>query len=104
MCSRIVGSLLAFLGVDEFAVSNLVEYEELALSLSQDEGKIIDIIHLLDEARDTLALFDCEIWVRAFETVIESVVERHRQGLEPDHIIRLENGQDLNHCDALSDA
>ena len=87
MCNRIGASLLCSLGVEEFIVTNLIEYKELAVTLSEDEDKFIDIIHLLDDARDSSALFDCQLWVHAFETALESSIERHRQGLGPEHII-----------------
>lgn len=80
------GSLLTSLGVSEFIVDSLGDYKQLAIALSEDEDKFIDISHLLEDARESSELFDCKSWVGSFEYAVEAALERHRQGLKPDHI------------------
>jgi len=87
MCNRVGASLVYSLGVKEFIASNLIEYKELAVTLSEDRDAFLDIIHLLDDARDNSNIFDCQLWIQTFETSLESCIERHAQCLEPDHII-----------------
>jgi len=86
MCNRIGASMLRSLGIEELIASNLTEYKELAISLGEDEEKFLDIIHLLDDARNSSTLFDCQLWVNAFEAALESSIELNRQGLDPKHI------------------
>ncbi len=73
--------------MQQLVASNLIEYKNLAITLSEDEDRYMDIIRLLDNSRDESELFDCQLWVNSFEAAIESTVHRYRQGLKPEHFV-----------------
>jgi predicted O-linked N-acetylglucosamine transferase (SPINDLY family) len=74
---RLGASLLNYLGLNQLIASNLDEYKLLAISLSQDEDKYMDIIRALEDARDESDLFDCKLWVDRFEDEILNCMKHH---------------------------
>ena len=70
----------------ELIATDLMEYKKLAISLSEDEDRFMDILRLLDDSRDESNLFNCQLWVDCFEAAIKTSVPNHRLDLKPDHI------------------
>ena len=86
ICNRVGASLVSSAGLEEFIALNLVEYKELAVAMSAENNRI-DILHLLDDARENSPLFDSLQWVQSFESALDVALDRCRQDLEPEHII-----------------
>ena len=81
MSSRTGASVLAAAGVPELAVTNLEQYEELAVKLSKDTSGLWEMRQKLERIRHESPLFDTERWVRDFEQCVEMAWARYEQGL-----------------------
>ena len=80
MSHRLGASLLSHIGLDdELVASNLEEYKKIAISLSEDEDKYMDILRVLEDTRDESDLFDCKLWVQSFEKELQKCIDRHNQ-------------------------
>jgi predicted O-linked N-acetylglucosamine transferase (SPINDLY family) len=81
--SRVAASLLAAVGLPELAVTDLADYEALAVRLAQDREALGDIRdHLWDNRRD-LPLFDSARFAEDFGQLAQRMVARWQQGLPP---------------------
>ena len=67
MCSRVATSLLAGLGLSELSVSNLLDYENLAVSLAQDSERLFSYRRHIERAREESATFDTQRFVLNLE-------------------------------------
>jgi protein O-GlcNAc transferase len=67
MCSRVCTSLLKGLGMDELSVDNLLDYEELAVSLATDQERLYSLRSHIENVRETSATFDTKRWVHNVE-------------------------------------
>ena len=84
--ARVAASLLTSLGLDELIVHSPDEYEELAVALATEPGRLAAIRRRLREAAATSPLFDpAEIAIN-LERLYQRMCERHWAGLAPDHI------------------
>lgn len=84
--SRVASSLLNAVGLPELVTRSLSEYEELAVSLSGDPGRLAAIRATLARNRSSHPLFDTRQYVRKLESAYEAIYNRQLAGAAPDHI------------------
>jgi predicted O-linked N-acetylglucosamine transferase (SPINDLY family) len=84
---RVSSSLLNNLHVPELIAATLEDYERLAVELAVDQDKRAKIKQKLSENRLTTPLFDTALFTRHLEAAFTAMVERHRAGLAPDHLV-----------------
>jgi predicted O-linked N-acetylglucosamine transferase (SPINDLY family) len=83
--SRVSESLLNAIGLPELVMPDLKAYEEMAIALYEDRNRLAGYRQKLIDNRFTMPLFDAERFRQHLETSYEMMVERAKQGLEPDH-------------------
>ena len=76
MMNRLGASVLNCLGLDQLIASDLEEYKQIAISLSEGEDKYMDIIRMLEDSRDNGDSFDSKLWVGCFEEELEKCIHR----------------------------
>ena len=86
MTSRMAASLLHTLGLDELITHDWTSYEARAIKLATQPERYAAIKMKLMQARDVSPLFDTARTTRAIELGYRLVLERHWQGLAPDHV------------------
>lgn len=74
--SRMGGSLLHALGLDELIVANLADYEEKAVGLARGSRQLAAIREALADGRRTSALFDVPGLVRELEDLYRRIAVR----------------------------
>jgi len=79
--SRVCASLLANVGLEELIASSMEDYEALALSLAQDQGRLSDIRRRLTETRSTL--FDIDRFTHEIEVAFLEMQARAVRGERP---------------------
>jgi protein O-GlcNAc transferase len=84
---RVAASLLHNLHLPELTTATLHDYVELAVELATDPEKSAAIRQKLADNRLTTPLFDTRLFTRHLEQAYAAMVERHRGGLAPDHIV-----------------
>jgi predicted O-linked N-acetylglucosamine transferase (SPINDLY family) len=84
---RVAASLLKSIGLPELITSTPQEYEEMAVELAHDPGRLAAIKHKLAEHRLTTPLFDTRTFTRHLESAYQRIDARQRAGLAPDHFI-----------------
>jgi protein O-GlcNAc transferase len=84
--SRVAASLNMTMGLPELITTNTSDYEAMAVALARDTSRLQDIRARTRRGRETSALFDTGAYTRAFEEAMTAALERHRNGLAPDHI------------------
>ena len=89
-CDAFVGrmgaSLLSAIGLPELVTATPQAYEELAIELATNPGKLAAIKDKLARNRLTTPLFDTHLFTRHIEKAYEAIYERYQAGLPPDHI------------------
>jgi predicted O-linked N-acetylglucosamine transferase (SPINDLY family) len=75
-CSRMAGSLLHAVGLPELVTYTLQDYEELAVTLSNDKPRMLALRERLAVNRDASPLFDTPRFVRDYEDALAFVVKR----------------------------
>jgi protein O-GlcNAc transferase len=85
--SRLAGSLLKSVGLDDLVTDNIKDYEELAVSLALNPAKLKNYRNLLEKNRSTHRLFNTKLYTKNFEKAIEQMYHKHLSGEPPDHII-----------------
>lgn len=80
---RIATSLLVSLDLPELVTSTLADYEERAIELATDAGRMILLRERLAERRGAAALFDARRQTRALESAYLRMQERRLGGLPP---------------------
>jgi len=83
---RVAASLLNAVGLPELVTSTAQEYEELAVDLATNRGKMAALKSKLAHNRSTMPLFDTQLFTRHLERSYEAMYERHKRGLPPAHI------------------
>jgi protein O-GlcNAc transferase len=83
---RVGGSLLRAVGLPELVTESLAAYEELALALTRDPGRLAGLREKLAINRDTEPLFDTPRYTRDLEAAYIAMWRRHMAGLPPSHI------------------
>ncbi|MGI9481943.1 MAG: tetratricopeptide repeat protein, partial [Hyphomicrobiales bacterium] len=84
--SRVAGSLLTALGMDELIANNLTEYEELVLKLARDPEKLEKVAKKLRKNVETSDLFKTDIFRRHLEQAYRTAWENHVKGNNPGYI------------------
>ena len=84
--SRVSESLLTAIGLPELVADDEDGMVDLCIALATDGGRLATIRARLAENRRVAPLFDTERFTQHIERAFEMMVERERQGLEPDHI------------------
>lgn len=84
---RVSASLLSSLSVPELIAATLADYEGMAVELAVDQDRRANIRQKLSDHRLTTPLFDTALFTRHLEAAFTAMVERHRAGLAPDHIV-----------------
>lgn len=84
--SRMAGSLLRAVGMDDLVVDSMADYEALAAKLASDPGLMASTRTKLARNRLTEPLFDTLLFTRHLEAAYLAVHERAQVGLPPDHI------------------
>jgi predicted O-linked N-acetylglucosamine transferase (SPINDLY family) len=84
--SRVSESLLRALGVGELVAETPQRYVELCVSLAKDAGKLRTVKDRIAGQRSVAPLFDTARFTRHLESAYALMIERARNGLEPDHI------------------
>jgi predicted O-linked N-acetylglucosamine transferase (SPINDLY family) len=84
--SRVAASLLTTMGLSELIAHSFDEYKSLAISLARDPQRLAELTRRLRDSRDTSPLFEVDAYTKHLEAAFVAMVERHNQGLPPDHI------------------
>jgi protein O-GlcNAc transferase len=84
--SRVVASLLRAIDLRELITISQVDYEVMAVDLAQNPARLQSLKQRLADNRLTTPLFDSALFARHIEAGYKLMMERHRAGLEPDHI------------------
>jgi predicted O-linked N-acetylglucosamine transferase (SPINDLY family) len=84
--SRVAASLGRAAGVGHLVCDDRAAYEERIVQLAGDPAERARIREHLLAGRDTLPLFDSERFTRDIEALYLRMMERHDQGLAPDHL------------------
>jgi predicted O-linked N-acetylglucosamine transferase (SPINDLY family) len=82
--SRVAASLLRTANLPELIAGSPSQYEKRALELAADAAQLGRLRRKL-AMRDT-PLFDTARYTKNLEAVYQSIYERHRSGLPPDHV------------------
>lgn len=80
---RVATSLLHAVGLGELATDSLSRYEELAVDLAHDSGRLGELRRHLDAVRQTSPLFRSDRQVRALEAACLRMAEIARAGEGP---------------------
>lgn len=84
---RVAASMLNAMHLPELITENLEDYERRAIELATDPEKLAGIKQKLAGNRLTTPLFDAKAFTKHIEAAYIAMVERHRAGLPPDHIV-----------------
>jgi predicted O-linked N-acetylglucosamine transferase (SPINDLY family) len=84
--SRVAASLLSAIGLPELVTHTHEAYEALALELATNPAKLAAIRQKLADHRITSPLFDTTRLAHDMEQVFATMVQRHQDGLAPEHI------------------
>jgi predicted O-linked N-acetylglucosamine transferase (SPINDLY family) len=84
---RVAGSLLNAVGLPELVTTSLATYEQTAIDLASDPGKLQATRQTLKHNRLSTPLFNTELFTRHLEASFAAMVQRHQAGLAPDHIV-----------------
>ncbi len=79
-------SLLKAVGLPELAVHDRAAYADLAVALHDEPARLAEFKARLETNARILPLFDSERFTRHLERAYETMAERARAGLAPDHI------------------
>jgi predicted O-linked N-acetylglucosamine transferase (SPINDLY family) len=80
---RVAASLLNTIKLPELITSTFDEYEELAVDLATNPGRLADIRRRLLQGRLDTPLFDMQSFTKHLETAYARIFERHQAGLSP---------------------
>ncbi|WP_337266098.1 O-linked N-acetylglucosamine transferase family protein [Oryzifoliimicrobium ureilyticus] len=84
--SRVSESLLNAIGLPELVASDLKAYEDMAVELANNRERVVEYKERLKQNAGIMPLFDADRFREHLEKAYEMMVERAKQGLEPDHI------------------
>ena len=84
---RAAASLLRAVGLPELVTPTLEAYEDMAVNLALNVGKLTAIKQRLAANRLSSALFDTGLFTRNLEAAYVAIYERHQGGLAPDHTV-----------------
>jgi predicted O-linked N-acetylglucosamine transferase (SPINDLY family) len=81
--SRVAGSILHAVGLEELIVESEADYEALALRIYRDRAYHRQLKQRVRDGVEHGALYDAEKYTRAFEQALVEVYERHHRGEAP---------------------
>jgi protein O-GlcNAc transferase len=81
--SRVAGSLLKNIGLDEFVAQNLDEYQRLAIQLGTHGDRLAAVKAKLKSNRKIYPLFDCDRYVRNLEAAFRLMWKNFISGGPP---------------------
>lgn len=81
--SRVAGSLLNAVNLPELVCDNATEYEDKAVALALDRTRLSQVREGLLAARDTAPLFDSTRFATDLGNLLQRMVARSDQGLDP---------------------
>jgi len=81
--SRVCGSLLKNVGLEELITNSYTQYKSVALTLAKNRTRLRDIRASLQSTVTSSILFDTQAYTHAFEHGLRHISERHRAGKEP---------------------
>ena len=84
---RMCASLLTAVGLRELIAWDRPEYEQLAIALAREPGRLAEMRARLAAARSSAALFDTPRLARSLETLYRRMYHRHHLGLLPEHLL-----------------
>lgn len=84
--ARAGASVVRAIGLPELVASSAAAYEQIALDLAHNPVLMTAMKAKLAANRNTAPLFDSSRFARHIEVGFEAAHDRHRNGLEPDHI------------------
>jgi tetratricopeptide (TPR) repeat protein len=84
--SRVASSLLLELNLPELITNSLPEYENLAITLASQDGKLTKIKETLDQNKSNGALFNIDLYRQNLEKAYQMIYQRYMDGQSPDHI------------------
>jgi len=84
--SRVAASLLSSVELAELITFTVEEYEQLAVHLAENPDRMAQLKAKLARNRSSTALFDTPSFTKHLESAYGRMLERHRDGLPPDHI------------------
>ena len=82
---RVAASVLAAAGLPELITNSPEEYENLALQLATEPGRLAAVRRKLGDNRRTRALFDTRGFTRHLETAYRIMHERNQSGFNPEN-------------------
>jgi protein O-GlcNAc transferase len=83
---RVAASLLTAIGLTELITQNPEQFESTAIELATEPVALAAIKNKLAGNRLTTPLFNTDIYTRHIESAYATMLERHHNGLLPDHI------------------
>jgi protein O-GlcNAc transferase len=83
---RVAASLLKAVALPELITHSCEAYEALAIELALDRNKLMGLKEKLQANRLTTPLFDTALFTRHLEAAYETMYQRYRAGLPPDHV------------------
>ncbi len=81
--SRVAGSLLNAVGMQELVAGSMRGYEDLALGLAREPARLEELRNRLARSRDSAPLFDTPSYVRNLEAAYERMWQHFRAGEGP---------------------
>jgi predicted O-linked N-acetylglucosamine transferase (SPINDLY family) len=84
---RVAASLLNAIGLSELIARSALDYEALALKLAREPAALATIRARLAANRSTHPLFDIARFTRHLEQAYQTMAERARNGLGPEHLV-----------------
>ncbi len=78
--SRVAGSVLHAIGLEELVTTDLDRYFELALALASDADRLAQVKEKLAANRMTTALFGVEVYTRHLETLYDTMWRKYLNG------------------------
>jgi predicted O-linked N-acetylglucosamine transferase (SPINDLY family) len=84
--ARVAASLLTAIGLPEVITTSAEHYEELAVQLARDPGRLADLRAKLLRNRSATQAFDVPRFAANLESAYRVAFERYLQGSSPDHI------------------
>ena len=84
--SRVASSLLLELNLPELITNSYAEYENLAITLASQDGKLTKIKETLDQNKSNGSLFNIDLYRLNLEKAYQMIYQRYMDGQSPDHI------------------
>ncbi len=89
---RVAASLLTALGLSELIAASEQEFEERAIELATNPGKLAGIRQKLAANRLSSGLFNGAEFARHIEAAYTAIHQRHQTGLPPEHLTVVPTG------------